>query len=68
MEVAVNLTWAVVLYLDTRGHCRAFRRSRADLRRQHGWSAFCSEVRGPQGRHRWEDSGGAAGGGVCLGV
>lgn len=71
MEVAVNLSRAVVLNLDTRGHWRAFWRSRTDLRRQQRshlcWSTLRSEARGPQGGHRWEDSGGAAGG-VCQGV
>lgn len=73
VEVAVNLTRAVILNLDTRGHWRTFWRGRADLRRQQGcslgWSALRSEARGPQGGHRREDGGAAAaGGGVCMGV
>lgn len=72
MEVAVNLSGAVILNLDTRGHWRAFWRGRADLRRQQGcnlgWSALRSEVRRPQCGHRWEDTGGVACDGVCLGV
>lgn len=74
MEVAVNLLRAVIFNLDTRGHWRAFWRSRADLRRQKGcslgWSDLCSEARGPQGGHRREDGGcgGAAAAGVCMGV
>lgn len=72
VEVAVNLSRAVILNLDTRRHWRAFWRGRADLRRQQGCSlgrsGLCSEARGPQGGHRREDSGAAAGCGVCMGV
>lgn len=74
MEVAVNLSRTVILYLDTRGHWRAVWRGRADLRRQQGgslgWSDLCSEARGPQRGH-WREDGGAAaaaGGGVCMAV
>lgn len=75
MEVAMNLSRAVILNLDTRGYWRAFWRGRADLRRQKGrslgWSDLCSEARRPQGGHRREDSGaagGCGGGAVCMGV
>lgn len=71
MEVTVNLSGAVILNLDRRGHWRTFWRGRADLRRQQRcnlcWSALCSEARGPQGGHRWKD-GSSAGGGVCQAV
>ena len=75
MEVTVNLSRAVILDLDTRGHWRAVGRGRADLRRQQGrslgWSDLVSEARGPQGGHRREDGGGgaaAAAAAACGGV
>lgn len=75
MEVAVNLLRAVILNLNTRGHCRAVWRSRGDLRGQQGRSLgrsdLGSEARRPQGRHGRKDGGCAAAaaaadaGGVC---
>lgn len=70
MEVAGNLSRAVILHFGTRGPRRAVWRGRADLRRQQGGSFgrsdLCSEARRPQGGHWGEDgaAAGAAGGGV----
>lgn len=66
MEVAVELLRAVILDLDTRGHWRAFWRSRASLRGQQrgsfGGGDLCSEARECAG------GGGGAATGVGLGV
>lgn len=65
MEMAVNLLRAVILHLDTRGHCGAVWRSRSDLRGQlggsFGRSVVSSQVRWLQGRHRRQDGGGGGG-------
>lgn len=65
MEVAVNLLGAVVLDLNTRGHCGAIWRSGSDLRGQQGGSFGRSvqglESRWLQRRHRRQDTGGGGG-------
>lgn len=72
MEVAVELLRAVILDLDTRGHWRAFWRSRARLREQQrgslGGGGLCSEARGSQGGHGREGDAGGAGAGAATGV
>lgn len=67
VEVAVNLQRAIILYLNTRGHCGAVWRSRGDPRGQQGGclagSVVSSQVRRLQGRHGRQDAGGGGGGG-----
>lgn len=67
VEVAVNLLGAVVLDLNTRGHCGAVWRSGSDLRGQQGGgfgrSVVGSEARWLQGRHGRQEAGGGSGGG-----
>lgn len=66
VEVAVNLLGAVVLDLNTRGHCGAVWRSGSDLRGQQG-GGFGRSVVGSeawlQGRHGRQEGGGGGGGG-----
>lgn len=72
VEVAVNLLGAVVLDLNTRGHCGAVWRSGSDLRGQQGGgfgrSVVGSEARRLQGRHGRQEGGGGGGGGTAAGV
>lgn len=70
VEVAVNLLGAVVLDLNTRGHCGAVWRSGSDLRGQQGGgfgrSVVGSEARWLQGRHGRQEAGGGGGGGTAA--